>query len=302
MTKHNRSGTGDTDGGRQMGDRRTPRPPRPRSGEGAAAQAARMRDISVPKVPGESERVTVVIPAYNEADYLEAALASVAAQDYPMHCLQCVVVDNASTDSTAQVAEAFAARNGQLDLVVVAEPSLGVSRAKNCGACHATGSILVFLDADSRMTEHLVRDIVSRYHQDARAGSIRIVADSRVRMERGFFELMELGPVLFGIRSQMFYCDRALFLALGGFDESLQLAEDLEFLRRAKAYLREKGMGTVCHIRTSFIATSPRRLRTGPLHVGLVSLFARWALAFAGIGRRRSYAIPRVVRRRGRSG
>lgn len=256
------------------GARRTTPSATPRSGE--------------PSWPA-SEHVTVVIPAHNEAGYLEAALASVVAQDYPMSCLDCVTVDNASVDGTRHVAMEFAARHRELGMVVVAEPSLGVARAKNRGALQATGAILVFLDADSRMTAHLMRDIVTHYHAGAPAGSIRIVADSDSRLERGFFDLMEVGSVLFGIRSQMFYCDRALFLALGGFDEELRLAEDLAFLRRVREYVRSNGMGTLSHIRTSTIATSPRRLRTLPAHLGIVRVFARWALAFAGVGRKRAY-------------
>jgi glycosyltransferase involved in cell wall biosynthesis len=212
-----------------------------------------------------------------------------------MHWLECVVVDNASTDDTARLAEAFAARHTELDLRIVTEPSPGIARTKNRGAHHATGALLVFLDADSRMTPDLVRDILAQYHAGAPAGSIRVVADSDSRLERGFFDLMELGAVIFGIRSQMFYCDRALFLALSGFDETLQLAEDLEFLRRVKEHLRQKrdGKGSVSHIRKSVILTSPRRLRAQPHHLGIVTLFARWALAFAGIGRNRAYRLHR---------
>jgi len=234
-------------------------------------------------------RVSVIIPAHSEAGYIEAALASVAAQDYPLDCLECVVVDNASTDDTAQRAEAFAAQHSALDLRVIAEPALGVARAKNRGARQATGSILIFLDADSRMSPRVARDVVAQHQAGAPAGSIRVVADSDSRLERGFFDLMEVGAVLLGVRSQMFYCDRALFLALGGFDETLQLAEDLEFLRRAQAYAHEKQRGTIGHIRTSVIATSPRRLRTHPYHLGVATLFIRWALAFAGLGRTRDY-------------
>ncbi len=235
-------------------------------------------------------RVSVVIPAHNEAGYIEAALASVIAQDYPSHCLECIVVDNASTDGTARIVKEFAARHEGLDLRIVTEPLLGIARAKNRGARQATGAIIIFLDADSRMSERLARDVVAQYHAGAPAGSIRIVADSDSWLERGFFDLMELGPRLFGIRSQMFYCDRALFLALGGFDETLNLAEDLEFLRRVKKRLRRKGSETVRHIRTSVIATSPRRLRERPLHLSLITVFTRWALAHAGIGRKWSYS------------
>ena len=242
-------------------------------------------------------RVSVVIPAHNEAGYLEAALTSVLAQDYPLERLECVVVENASTDATEQIASAFAAQHEELRVCLAHESRLGVSRAKNRGARLASGDLLIFLDADSRMAPGLAREVVARRRAGDPAGSIRIVADSNALVERSFFWLMELGALLFGIRSEMFYCDRTLFLALGGFDEAIQLAEDLEFLDRVKAHLRrDRVKGTrhgpgVCHIRRSVIRTSPRRLRTRPHHLAIVTLFARWALAFAGVGRKRDYAL-----------
>lgn len=244
-----------------------------------------------------AERISVVIPAHNEAGYLESALASILAQNYPLEALECVVVDNASTDTTTQIAHDFAERHEELRVCVAHEPRLGVARAKNRGARLASGEILLFLDADSRMTPGLARAVAARRQAGDPAGSIRIVADSDSLVERAFFDLMELGALLFGIRSEMFYCDRALFLALGGFDETIQLAEDLEFLDRVRAHLRRasgraKGKrASVCHIRGDAILTSPRRLRTRPHHLGVVTLFTRWALAFAGVGRQRDYSL-----------
>mgnify|MGYP005846913295 CR=1 FL=1 len=233
--------------------------------------------------------VSVVIPARDEEAYVESALASVASQRYHLGCLECIVVDNASSDATAQVAVAFANRQPELKVSVVTEPTVGVACAKNLGARVARGRILVFLDADSQMDGDLIKHVVARYRDGSPAGSIRVAADSDDWLERAFFDLMEVGKVLFGIRSQMMYCDRALFLALGGFRPDLRVAEDLEFLRRVKAHLRHDSGGDVCHIRSSLILTSPRRLRTRPFRLGLLTLFVRWALAFVGIGRNRSY-------------
>jgi len=238
------------------------------------------------------ETVTVVIPARNEADHIEAALTSVARQHYPLHRLEAVVVDNGSTDGTAELALGFAARHPELRVTVVNEPTAGVSLAKNRGAQVASGSILIFLDADSRMDPDVVRDVVAKYREGSRAGSIRVVADSQNWLERGFFDLMELGQVLFSIRTQMMYCDRALFLSLKGYRPELHLAEDLEFLKRVKASAaraRANGHEPVCHIRSSVISTSPRRLRELPFHLSIVTVFLRWALAFIGVGRRSRY-------------
>src|SRR5579859_1770189 len=233
--------------------------------------------------------VSVVIPARNEEEYISAALASVGAQTYPLDRIECVVVDNGSTDRTSEVARAFALEHPELRLSVAHEPEPSIGRAKNCGAQLAAGQILVFLDADSRMEPSLIADVVAHYDAGSPAGSIRIVADSADPLERGFFALTEIGKVFFGIRAQMMYCERAFFLNLGGFRPDLRHAEDLEFLRRARKDVRRSDRGTICHIRGSAIATSPRRLQGGRFRRNLIVTFIRWLLASMRIGRKWEY-------------
>jgi glycosyltransferase involved in cell wall biosynthesis len=228
--------------------------------------------------------VSFVIPARNETAYVAAALESVAHQDWPLQEVEAVVVDNGSSDGTAQVVEAFCRRHPTLAVRLVAEPVRGRGRAKNAGARAARGRWLVFLDADSAASPNLVRAVLERARQGYPAGSIRVVADSPDRLERGFFALLEWGKQRFGIRAQMFYCRRDLFSQLGGFHEELEIAEDLDFLRR----LQRAGVPT-CHVTEAHIATSPRRLRALPLRLGILFTFCRWALAHVGIGRRWPY-------------
>jgi glycosyltransferase involved in cell wall biosynthesis len=236
-----------------------------------------------PSSPTRPE-VSVVIPARNEERYIRAALASVAAQTWPVALLEAVVVDNGSTDATREAVQAFMAGTPHLAVRLVDEPAHGVARAKNRGASVARGRWLIFLDADSRMAPDLVERVMLRSRQGHPAGSIRVVADSHDILDRAFFGLIEFGKVLFGLRAQMFYCERELFLRCGGFDEHLQLAEDLEFLAR----LQRAGV-PVCHVTESWIATSPRRLHTRPCRLGMPAMLARWALARWGLGRRWRY-------------
>jgi glycosyltransferase involved in cell wall biosynthesis len=233
--------------------------------------------------------VSVVIPARNEESYLEVALESVVGQDYPIERLDCVVVDNASGDGTAEVGRLFAQSHRELNLSILSEPVPGVGRAKNRGAEAATGDVVIFLDADSRMDAGLVEAVESCYRAGSPAGSIAIAADSKRPLDRAFFALMEFGKVRFGIRSQMMYCDRALFESLGGFRPDLHIAEDLEFLKRVKRRVHDSDDGRVCHVRAARIMTSARRLHARPFYLGMVSMFARWLLAFLGIGRGREY-------------
>lgn len=234
-------------------------------------------------------RVSVITPARNEEAYIAGAIASVAAQQYPRTSLECVVVDNGSSDGTSTVAREAAERHADLAVTILSEPQPGVSRAKNTGAAAAGGEILIFLDADSRLDVSLVEAVARTYSDGAPAGSIRIVADSADLLERGFFALLEVGKTLFGIRAQMLYCERSLFLQLGGFRPELHHAEDLEFLRRVRRHLDGNGGSDVAHVRSSFIATSPRRLKGGRMRGRMVSTFVRMLLANFGIGRERPY-------------
>jgi glycosyltransferase involved in cell wall biosynthesis len=213
-----------------------------------------------------------------------SALESIADQTTEPGELEGIVVDNGSTDATREIVECFQAQYPRLKVTLIEHDLQGVAGAKNVGAKHALGRLLLFLDADSRMAPDLALRIRERYATGCSAASIRIVADSPDRWDRAFFDLLEFGKVHFNIRAQMFYCERATFLELGGFDERLQVAEDRDFLVR----LERSGV-TVCHMSESWIATSPRRLHRLPGRLSMLTMLGRWALANKGIGRRWRY-------------
>ncbi len=227
--------------------------------------------------------LSVIIPARDEEAYVTRALDSVATQTWPISRLEVVVVDNGSSDRTVAVVRDYASAHPELALTLLVERRPGAARARNIGARSARGRWLLFLDADSRMAPDLTEHIVT-FGQECSAASIRIVADSGDRVDRGFFNLLEFGKVLFRISAQMFFCERELFLAHGGYNEDLRVAEDKEFLKR----LQRSGVD-VRHLRSSSIATSARRLHSAPFRLGLVATFGRWAMAQAGIGRRWRY-------------
>ncbi len=229
------------------------------------------------------EHISVVIPARDEEAYVANALTSVGEQTVPA-IGEVIVVVNGSVDRTTDAVRSASALLDGLTVQVIEDPQPGVSRAKNLGARAAHGDLLLFLDADSRMAPDLARRVLASWRGGAPAGSIAITSDGGDLLDRAFFGLIEHGKRLFGIRANMLYCERDLFLAVGGFDERLHQAEDRELL------LRIAGRGvTVAHVTESWIATSPRRLHEGPLRLGVVRVFGRWMLGHGGIWRDRPY-------------
>jgi glycosyltransferase involved in cell wall biosynthesis len=89
--------------------------------------------------------VSVVIPAYNAAAFLGDALASVAAQDCGP--IETIVVDDGSSDRTAEVARSF-----QPPVTLIAQAHAGPGAARNTGVAAARGEFFAFLDADDLWT------------------------------------------------------------------------------------------------------------------------------------------------------
>jgi glycosyltransferase involved in cell wall biosynthesis len=92
-------------------------------------------------IPGRST-VTVVIPCFNQAQFLPAAIRSTFHQRE--HSVECIVVDDGSTDNASEVA-------GELGARVIRQPNRGLSEARNAGLAAARSEFVVFLDADDEL-------------------------------------------------------------------------------------------------------------------------------------------------------
>ena len=107
--------------------------------------------------PTCAPHVTVIVPARNEARNIAACLRSILTSSYPN--LQLIAVDDHSTDDTRARARAIAEHDSRL--VVLENPDLpadwfGKQWACQTGACAATGDILIFVDADTRVSPDLI--------------------------------------------------------------------------------------------------------------------------------------------------
>ncbi len=173
-------------------------------------------------------RFSLVIPAYNEANWLPALLDTVDAARAQYRggadANEVIVGNNASTDATAAIAEARGCR------VTFVEKRM-IAAARNGGAALAQGEIICFIDADSRIHAHTFNAI------DATLASGNVIVGATgVLPERWslgiFVTWMIATPIVYLMRMDagVVFCKRADFVAVGGYDESLHYAEDLQLL------------------------------------------------------------------------
>jgi glycosyltransferase involved in cell wall biosynthesis len=185
----------------------------------------------------------VVVCAYNEERYVRGCVHSVLAQTRLPDEL--VVVDNASTDATAEVAGAVRG------VTVVAEPRRGLVRARETGRLSTTGDLLVYLDADSRLPLRWIETAEAAFAAKPSlvglSGAFRFYDwDLWGRFLVGLYDataaplthllvhhVLGIGAVFYG---GAFCVRRTALDAIGGFDTSIEFhGEDTNLGRRLTA-------------------------------------------------------------------
>jgi cellulose synthase/poly-beta-1,6-N-acetylglucosamine synthase-like glycosyltransferase len=111
-------------------------------------------------------RVTVLTAAYNEAAHIEATVRNKLTQDYPAELLDVIVVSDASTDRTDEIAGAIAAEDPRVRLIRQATRQ-GKTAALNLAIREARGDIVVFSDANSIYRAGSIRSLVRNFADPA---------------------------------------------------------------------------------------------------------------------------------------
>jgi glycosyltransferase involved in cell wall biosynthesis len=214
--------------------------------------------------------ISFVVPAHNEERLLGATLTAItlAAQAVGER-FEIVVADDASTDRTAGVALEHGAR-------VVAAGCRQIAGARNAGAKRARGAMLFFVDADTTVTEPVVRAAIAAMRGGAIGGGCAFRFDGRLP---AYGRIMEAVAVRFYRAARLasgcfLFCTGDAFRAAGGWDETLFAAEELAMTQA----LRRQGRFVI--LRES-VVTSGRKLRA---HSGREVLGTLVRLAVLGRG------------------
>jgi glycosyltransferase involved in cell wall biosynthesis len=173
--------------------------------------------------------VSVIVAVHNGERFLDEALQSLFAQDYTP--VEAIVVDDGSTDATADVAARFPVR-------YVAQDNQGVSAARNAGLALSAGEFVAFLDHDDRWPPDKLRTQVTHLLQNPDVGCVLGRQEIVFAPGTEAPEWLARDPVygdLDGIPFVSAVIRRTDLERVGGFDPSFTLAEDRDLMVRLRA-------------------------------------------------------------------
>ncbi|MDN0196697.1 glycosyltransferase family A protein [Streptomyces sp. S.PNR 29] len=176
--------------------------------------------------------VSVVIPCHDYARYLPEALSSILAQTF--RDWEVVIVDDGSTDDTAEVARSLIARHPDRRIRLVQQANAGVSAARNTGIAAATGRYVLPLDADDVIAPTMLEKTVAVLDGDPgiAIASTDVFTFTDDDLPPQPMPLPAYSRELMLQRLIMFYCSlyrREVWQTVGGYDESMRAGEDWDF-------------------------------------------------------------------------
>lgn len=168
------------------------------------------------------DKVSVVIPCFNDEAYIAEAIHSVLNQTYPVWEVICV--DDGSTDQSLSILKAIDSSK----LTILSQFNSGAAAARNHGVKATTGNLLCFLDADDLWsTTKLERQIDRMKHAQISFGHIKEFFDLTVQIQASPRVMPGYSPITMMIAKED-------YLRVGDFNEGLVVAEYVDWLARAK--------------------------------------------------------------------
>jgi len=185
--------------------------------------------------------LSIIIPAFNEERLIEQCLQSIstslAVNCKPGFSSEVIVVDNNSTDRTADLARQAGAR-------VVFEPVNQIGRARNAGAAVATGEWLLFVDADSKLNPGLLGDILRLIEEGKSVGCGSKIemkelpwwANSTLRLWTAVSVMCRWAA------GALVVCRSDAFHDVGGFNQELYAADEITLSQELAKWGSQRGL------------------------------------------------------------
>lgn len=172
--------------------------------------------------------VSIIVPCYEQAQYLGEALQSVLEQTYSNW--ECIVINDGSKDNTEEIAKLWMARDDRFKYIY--QDNRGLSSARNLGISKSLGRFILPLDSDDKIASNYISLALDSFYEDE---SLKIVycKVEKFGEEQGLWILPDFSHTTLVI-GNMIFCSamykKSDWIAVGGYDENLIYGlEDWEF-------------------------------------------------------------------------
>lgn len=190
--------------------------------------------------------ISMVICTYNRCRYLPQALESIAKQNVSHGMFELIVVDNASTDDTADIVHQFIEMHPALQVRYVYEPNKGLSFARNRGWAEAASEVVAYVDDDVILCDDYLQNLKSFFeeHPSAMGAGGRVIPkyedaepDWMSKYLKGFVGEVNHGDVIQKFGGSMKYpaganmiYKKSILEKAGGFNNELKFRSDDKFI------------------------------------------------------------------------
>lgn len=173
-------------------------------------------------------KISIIIPSYNQSQYLASAISSALEQTVKPH--EIIVVDDGSTDNSLAIAQSFEDARTPNKVKIISQVNKGLSSARNTGIMNAIGDYILPLDADDMLVETTIEKImkvIEHTGADIISPSLKcfgLAQDEIILMENPTIEDFKIG-------NRVGYCSaikREFLLEVGGYSPRMTFGyEDL---------------------------------------------------------------------------
>src|SRR5262245_12089025 len=229
--------------------------------QGNQGDATPVTMLLTPNTTAPTPEVAFVVPAHNEVDQLGptlAALHGAARAVLGEAGYEVVVVDDASTDGSGELARSLGAQ-------VVRVECRQIAAVRNAGARATTAPILVFVDADTLINATTLGEAMAVLREGAVGGGAMVRLEGRIPFSaKVMLELLVAMFRLFQFTGGCFlFCRRDAFVDAGGFDEMFFAGEEIELAKALKRVGKQRGIARRRRFRIvrHRVVTSGRKVR-----------------------------------------
>lgn len=178
--------------------------------------------------------VSIIVPCYNQAQYLDEALHSVLSQTY--HDWECIIVNDGSPDHTEEVAKKWVKKDNRF--IYLKKENGGLSSARNSGIENAKGEYIQFLDSDDFLDKNKLEMSLSELRLESNGDEIIVISNFRMFTDNPNITSIpycNLNVELFDFKNVLFNWDTLFSIPIHCGLFSSHLFQDFRFPEELKA-------------------------------------------------------------------